>query len=148
MDPEIANDLLSPEIISAIISAFGTIAAAIIAWISAKFTAKREIHKLRLSWEREDNILRKKAFADMGAAVSRYIQSGWSRHQREALEAIAFVRSSDGETASEIENLYEAVLGGEIEQCKTALAEAALSHQQVTSQQHKHRRAKRKQKTY
>ena len=146
MEPDTANNL-SPEVIAAIISAGGAIASAVIAWVSAQFVAKREIRKMQLSWKREDDTLHQKLFADMSVAVSRYIQSGWSRHQREAAEAISLFQSTSPEMAPEIATLYDAVLDGQIERCKTSLVKVICLHQQVTAQQQGHCTAKSKQTT-
>lgn len=82
------------ELTCAIITATGTVLSAVIAFLSARFTKKREIKKLKLQWSREDALSDKKEFAEMTIAVSRYAQSGWARHQREALESIMVLQAS------------------------------------------------------
>ena len=101
---------LSTELICAIITASGTVLSAVIAFFSARYTAKREIRKMKLQWTREDNLSDKKEFSEMTAAVSRYAQSGWSRHQREALECISVLQvSASGELLDELTTLSNLV---------------------------------------
>ena len=78
------------EIIN-LLGAISPILAAAIAFFTAKHTARKEIRKLELQWKREDTVSENRDFSEMVAAVSRYAQSGWSKHQREAIEKISVV---------------------------------------------------------
>ena len=131
MEPEATTEILSPEIISALISASGTIIAAIIAWLSAKSAAKREIRKLKTEWARQDKLSDDQKFTEMTSAVSRYIQTGWPRHQREALEKISTVQSTGRLSSDELQCLYEAVLSSDIDQCRTQLSVVIRLRQQI-----------------
>ena len=101
---------IKTQVICAIITASGTVLAAVIAFFSARYTARREIKKLKLQWTREDNLTGKKEFAEMTAAVSRYLQSGWSRHQREALESVAILQvTAHGDLLTELSTLSDLI---------------------------------------
>ena len=107
---------IKSQLICAIITASGTVLSAVIAFFSARYTAKREIRKMKLQWAHDDHLSDKKDFSEMTAAVSRYAQSGWSRHQREALECIAVVQvSASGDLLSELITLSNLVSSGSLD---------------------------------
>ena len=90
------SDMLTSEAFTALTSllaAISPILAATIAFFTAKHTTRKEFRKLESQWNREDTVWEKESFAEMVAAVSRYTQSGWSRHQREAMEKISVVQT-------------------------------------------------------
>ena len=65
---------------------------------------------MKLQWDRDDLISGKKSFLEMTAAVSRYAQSGWQRHQREALECIAALQVfASGDLLAELTTLSDLV---------------------------------------
>lgn len=90
------SDLLTSEAFTALTSllaAISPILAAAIAFFTAKHTTRKELRKLKSQWNREDAVWEKESFTEMVAAVSRYAQSGWSKHQREAMEKISVVQT-------------------------------------------------------
>ena len=90
------SDVLTSEAFTALTSllaAISPILAATVAFFTAKHTTRKEFRKLESQWNREDTVWEKESFAKMVAAVSRYTQSGWSRHQREAMEKISVVQT-------------------------------------------------------
>ncbi len=114
---------LPPEIVSAIISACGVILSAIIAFLSAKSVANKEIKKMKMQWSREDSLSDQQAFSEMLSAVSRYLQSDWSRHQREALEKISAIRGMKGGKQLEaLDALHASVLSGDKSEIEVAIA--------------------------
>lgn len=120
--PENLLDFLSPEVISALIALLGSIITFISANLSAKHTAKNEIKKLKLEWSREDRAAENQLFSDMSAAISKYIQSGWSRHQRDALSQIAILQTNCNEDYCKVlEDLQKAVLANDVTKTVAAL---------------------------
>ena len=123
---------LPTEIICALITAGGTILSALIATISAKHVTQRELKKLKLQWKHERDLSSADAFTEMVMAVSRYTQSGWPRHQREALERItAMQTNAHGETASALNALYGATASGsaaEINKCLATVIRLQQAH--------------------
>lgn len=108
------NDLLNnlpTEIICALITAGGAILSAVIAHLTARGTTRREIKKLKMQWKRDDDLAAQKTFSEMYAAVSKYIQSGWSRHQRDAMEKVSELRANEqGELLNALDDLHAAIL--------------------------------------
>lgn len=107
---------MKTEIICALITAGGTVLAAIIAHFTARWTSKREVKKMKMQWDHDGDVARERAFSEMVAAVSKYIQSGWARHQREAVEKISAVQANEcGELLDALDNLINSVLSEKTE---------------------------------
>lgn len=107
-----------------LLGAISSILAAVIAFFTAKFTTRKEFRKLELQWKREDNALERQALSDMCAAVSKYLQSGWSRHQREALGKISSAKALvSGDLLDSLAKLHESVLSSDTGKILTALTE-------------------------
>ena len=101
------------------LAAVSPILAALVAFVTAKFTARHEIRKQKMQWAREDNLSENRDFSDMVAAVSRYTQSGWSKHQREAMERISRVQAAA--PAPSLNALWDAVAAGSIDDAQSCL---------------------------
>lgn len=109
---EIIKDIPT-EAVCAIITACGTVLSAVIAFFSSRYVSRKEIRKMKMQWEHDDRTINQKAFSEMVSAVSRYAQSGWSRHQREAMEKISASMIGEGNSMSdELSALYKSVSGG------------------------------------
>lgn len=104
------------EIICAVIAFLGTVMSALIALLTAKHTSKKEFIKMQMQWQREDKLANDQAYADMLSAVSKYLQSGWSKHQRKALVKISTVQMYCSN--AELDSLYSSVASGNIESVK------------------------------
>lgn len=117
------NDLLTPEVVAALITLLGSIITIIFADWRAKRAAKNEFKKLKMEWAREDRTLENQLFSDMNGAVSKYIQSGWPRHQRDALEKIAAFQSyCHQDYYASLADLQSAVLANDTAKTIAALA--------------------------
>lgn len=102
-----------------LLAAISPILSAVIAFITAKYTTQKEIRKQEMQWDREDDIAENRDFSAMTSAVSRFIQSGWSKHQREAIERITVVQTADSDP--ELDTLFDAVASGDTDNSANCL---------------------------
>lgn len=102
-----------------LLGAISPILAAVISFFTAKYTSRKEIRKLELEWKRKDAISKNRDFLEMVAAVSRYSQSGWSSHQREAMEKISIIQAQHNDPL--LRSLWQSVNSGNIADSLTYL---------------------------
>lgn len=115
--------LLNTELICALVTVGGTVISAIIAWIVSHLTANKEIEKMKLSWEREDLVSSDDEFADMAAAVARYVAEDYESHRTKAMEKVASIRSKEsGNIAELLDLLYNAITKRQPSQANDCLA--------------------------
>lgn len=111
------------ELICAVISFLGTALSAVIAFLTARFTSNREIKKMKMQWAHDKTSSQKQALSEMVSATSRYVQSGWSKHQREAMEKIsAFSICAAKDHFEALSSLYTAVASDEREDAAICLS--------------------------
>lgn len=91
---------MSSEILSALISAA-------VALIVSYITAKKEIKKMKLEWDREDHLSAEDELANMASSVSSFISRGTEGYREQALSQVAAARSkSAGSMAEALDSLY------------------------------------------
>ena len=101
---------IDPMIVCAIITTFGTILSALIAWAVSRSTAKRELKKMRLMWEREDIVSSDDDFAQMAESVARYIHRNRSSDGVDAAGKVNALRAKEsGTLANALDLLYFAL---------------------------------------
>lgn len=101
---------MTSEIICSLIALGGTVISALIAYFVSRSTANKELEKLKLTWEREDLVSSDDEFAEMAAAVAKFVQRRNYGEQRNALSSVAAIRSKEtGEMAELLDSLYRAV---------------------------------------
>ncbi len=106
---------MNTEVICAIISAIGVLLSSLLSFFVSKSTAKSEIKKMQLTWEREDNLSHSSDFAQMIRTVSLYCNLTESEpdivHSQEYAESIALVdclRSTEtGDLAQKLDQLRD-----------------------------------------
>jgi len=84
---------MTTEVICAIIAAGGAIVSAVIARSVSHSTAKKELERLKLTWDREDVVSSDDDFAEMAFAVARYTQSRRETYDSSARDVISMVAS-------------------------------------------------------
>lgn len=105
---------VSAAVVSAIITLIGNIIAAKIAQRTALKTAQettnQEIKKLEKTWEREDIVTSDDEFAEMSAAVAKFVYHNSPSTTRDALANVAAVRSKEsGSLGEDLDFLYDAI---------------------------------------
>ena len=81
---------------------------------------------MQMQWAHDTQAARNRAYADMFSAVSEYVQSGWTKHQRNALSKIAVVQTCEtGRTFDILRELYCSVSAGDTESAKAHLLAVA-----------------------
>lgn len=127
---------MKTEVICALITAGGTMLAAVIAHLTALWTSKREVKKMKMQWDHDTEVAEKRAFSAMLAAVSKYIQSGWAKHQRDAIEKISAVQASErGEMFDALDGLIKTVLSGDTEAIAEQLSAVMRSRRSCPKRQ-------------
>lgn len=86
---------MDTETFCALISFSGVIISSVLSYRIAKFSAQKEIDKIRMSWEREDSISSDEEFEEMVVAVTRYICSHEKADETAALEKINSLRAKE-----------------------------------------------------
>lgn len=95
------------EILEVIISLGGILLSGIISWLIAKSTANKEIEKMKLTWQHDDNASSADEFADMVASVTDFITSNSYPRYRKACAKVNAIRSKEnGELALALDSLY------------------------------------------
>jgi len=101
---------LETEVLCTLITVAGTVLSALIAWFVSRSTASKELEKLKLTWEREDIVSSDDEFAAMASAVANYVHSNVPLCQREAMCAVASIRSKEsGDLGTLLDQLYNAI---------------------------------------
>lgn len=105
---------VSAAVVSAIITLIGNIIAAKIAQRTALKTAQettnQEIKKLERTWEREDIVSSDDEFAEMAAAVAKFVHHNSYEHRDKAVAKVAAVRSKEsGCLGEDLDLLYDAI---------------------------------------
>ena len=110
-----------------LISLAGVVISSLIAWFVSRSTASKEIEKLRLTWEREDVVSSDDEFAEMAAAVARFLRSDSPHNLAAASSRVAAIRSKESGRLGEcLDSLYASLTNCErqaIEQALTAVIE-------------------------
>lgn len=124
---------IDPTVVCAIITAAGTILSTLLAWAVSRSTAKRELKKLHLIWDREDVVSSDDDFAQMANSIARYIQLNHSRDGADAAGKVNAIRAREtGELAEALDLLYCAISDSrardypnfeEIKQCLSVVVE-------------------------
>ena len=103
---------MDTEIICTLISSAGVVLSALIAWLVSRSSAKKEIEKMKLEWEREDVVSSDDDFGQLSAAVSRYVMDTETPIIRK--DAVAFAASmrarENGTLAELLDALYTALV--------------------------------------
>ena len=106
---------MSSEMICALIAVAGTVLSALISYGVSRYTASKELEKMKLTWEREDIVSSEDEFAAMAKAVGAFVQSSHPSHQRAAMELVAAARSKEiGALGSLLDHLYMHIQSGHI----------------------------------
>ena len=101
---------VNTEIVCSIVAAAGVAVSALVSWFAARYSAEKEIKKMKMSWSREDSLSSSEEFADMCGAVAAYARCLYKDNQIEAARQIAKVRAKEsGELARQLDDLYNAV---------------------------------------
>lgn len=101
---------MNTEIICALIAVTGTLVSAVISFWVSKFSAEKEIQKMKLEWKRQDIVSSDEDFLDMAVAVSRFIQMQTSKTHTEAIAAVTKIRAKEsGTIADSLDSLYSAI---------------------------------------
>lgn len=104
---------MSQTIICAVVSTVGVVLSAVIAFLTALYTSKSEFRKLKMQLEHDDKRAREKAFSEMVGSVSKYVESGYRKYQREAMEKISVsMVGADKQMIDELSRLYSTVSAG------------------------------------
>ena len=104
---------LPTEIVCELVAGGGAVLAAIIAYLTARTTTKKELKKMKMQWERNDAQSIKADFEEVASSVSKYIQSGWPSHQRDALQKISKLQMAGSEEMFDaLESLRTSILYG------------------------------------
>lgn len=137
---------IDPTVVCAIITAAGTILSALLAWAVSRSTAKRELKKLQLIWEREDVVSSDDDFAQMADSVARYIQRNRSSDGADAAGKVNALRAREtGDLAKALDLLYCAISNSKgqdypnfekIQQCLSVVVEEKRKKQRQA--QHRH----------
>ncbi len=115
---------MSTELICAIVAAAGTVFSAIVAWFVSRSTASKEIEKMKLAWEHEDVVSSDAEFAEMSAAVAKYVHYNSQRNLSNAMELVAAIRSKEiGPIADALDHLYSSIRNNERELANSLLTE-------------------------
>lgn len=93
---------LSTEIICALISAASVLLSALVAHLTARHTAKKELDKMILSWDREDTISADTAFSEMIQAVRTYTSCENEFLKYDALNKVDSVRIKESESINAV----------------------------------------------
>ena len=101
---------MSAEIICALITVIGGLVANIFAWRISRHTAKREVEKMRLTWEREDMVSSEDEFAEMVEKVFRLLHVSTRSNWADAAGKVAALRAKEtGDLAAALDALYAAL---------------------------------------
>lgn len=101
---------MTTEVVCALIATVGAITSAVISWFVSRYSANKEVEKMKLLWKREDVISSDEEFAEMSSAVARCLQSSSKRHRIDAMAKVAAIRSKElGEMAARLDSLYNAL---------------------------------------
>ena len=106
---------VSSEMICALIAVAGTVLSALISYGVSRYTANKELEKMKMTWEREDVVSSEDEFSAMSKAVGAFVQSGRPHHQRVAMELVAAARSKEsGALGSLLDELYMHIQSGHV----------------------------------
>lgn len=126
---------MSTEIITTIIATAGVIFSGLISWYISRFTTKKEIEKMRLTWEREDTVSSDEEFADMASSVITYVMCENEFLRTPAMSNIAAIRAKEtGRIADTLDQLYNAVLMGNRSMSNQLLTEIINQKREQKSQ--------------
>lgn len=101
---------MNTEIVCALIAVTGTLVSAVISFWVSKFSAEKEIQKMKLEWKRQDIVSSDEDFSDMAVAVSRFIQMQTSKTHTDAVAAVTKIRAKEsGTIADSLDSLYSAI---------------------------------------
>ena len=88
----------------------GTLVSAVISFWVSKFSAEKEIQKMKLEWKRQDIVSSDDDFSDMAVAVSRFLQMQTSKTHTDAVAAVTKIRAKEfGTIADSLDALYAAI---------------------------------------
>lgn len=105
-----------------LIALVGVVLSFLSSLIISRYTANKEIKKLRLSWKREDNIAAENEFSEMAAAVAKYIQVDSPPTRSEASAKVAAFRAKErGDMAIYLDELYSHIARRENEKADALL---------------------------
>lgn len=115
---------MNAEIICAIISAGGVVAASVISWLVSRSTASKEIRKTRITWAHEKRVARDEDFAKMVSAVSVYANSRNIGDGYIALEAVSRLRATEtGALARKLDALHAEIENNQFSDLEKCLSE-------------------------
>lgn len=98
---------LDNTVLCALISVFGTVISALIAWLVSRTAANKELKKMRLEWEREDIVTSDDDFAEMAAAVAYCMHNHHHTALAEAIGKVNSVRAREkGVLAEALDRLH------------------------------------------
>lgn len=101
------------EIICALMTFGGIVVSALFSYVISRFTANKEIERMKLTWEREDVISSDDEFAAMAGSVAKFVSTHSETTKRRALEQVASIRSKEtGELGRLLDNLYLEIQSG------------------------------------
>lgn len=101
---------MNTEIVCALIAVTGTLVSAVISFWVSKFSAEKEIQKMKLEWKRQDIVSSDEDFSDMAVAVSRFIQMQTSKTHADVVAAVTKIRAKEfGTIADDLDALYATI---------------------------------------
>lgn len=101
---------MNTKIVCAIISAAGVVLSSIISALVARFSASKEIKKLKLQWEHEETTSLNAEISEVIGYAAEFSKTGRPAHGRAAAKYIASVRmKTNGNVASLLDELYDAI---------------------------------------
>lgn len=114
---------MNTEIVSALIGVAGVILSGVLSWFVSRASASKEIEKLKLEWAREDRKTVDGEFAEMAAAVSRYVRAPSPDSSAQALSTVAALRAKEtGGIAYNLDYLYDCILDEDTAQADDVLS--------------------------
>lgn len=104
---------MNTEIICALISLGTVVASALVAFLTARSTSKRETERLKMSFEHADVVSSDNTFSEMAGLVAEFLRESIGLTQREALRSVAVIRAVEsGIMGEKLDALHDAILCG------------------------------------
>ena len=108
MNPQASSDF--GLLVSALIALAGVLASVLVAGLVARYTAKTELKKLTMTWEREDVVSSDAEFAEMAGLVEKFRANPSIDQKHELLGKIAGLRVKEvGSLGATLDRLYTTV---------------------------------------
>lgn len=137
---------MSPEIICSIVTGLGAICSALISYWVSSSVSKREIQKLRLTWDREDSLEFDKGLQELFQLVYEFIDSQNDSFAIPAISRLAPLRAKEtGPAAPLLDELHIALDSHNRHRCRILLSDIVIKYREAKSDtQNKNRKQPKK----